>query len=169
MSVAGIVKPVTLKWDVRLYPTRGYSSHDFMRNAGREIASQGKATQIYILGDYDPSGQDIIRFSSEMIRKYAREVDPGVDIEFKTIAVTVEQIHKWNLPRHPSKESDPRYRKDGISQAVELEAIPPNRLRDLLEHHIIRHLDPGELEALRRNERLERQTIRDLAKGGWKL
>ena len=169
MSVAGIVKPVTSKWDVRLYPTRGYSSHDFMRNAAREIADEGKPTRIYILGDYDPSGQDIIRFSSKMIRKYAAEVDPDVEIEFETAAVTEEQIRDWNLPSHPSKESDPRFKRDGIDQAVELEAIPPVQLRELLEECITQHLDGDELEALMKVQRLERQTLLDLAKAGWKL
>jgi hypothetical protein len=169
MSVAGIVKPITREWDVRLYPTRGYSSHDFIRTAGREIAVEGKRTQIYILGDYDPSGRDIIRFSSETIRKYAREVDPAVEIEFKTLAVTEEQIHKWNLPAHPAKESDPRYRVDGICQAVELETIPPTQLRNLLKRNIMKHLNASELKALKRTEDLERQTIQNLAKGGWKL
>jgi hypothetical protein len=169
MSVAGIVKPVTSRWDVRLYPTRGYASHDFMRNAAREIARDGKSAQIYILGDYDPSGRDIIRFSSEMIRKYAREVDPDVNIEFETLAVTEGQILEWDLPSHPSKESDPRHKRGGIDYAVELEAIPPAQLRDLLEENIVQHLDPDELEALERVESLERQTMLDLAGGRWKL
>jgi hypothetical protein len=167
MSIAGVIKPITSKWDVRLYPTRGYSSHDFMRNAGREIASGGKPTQIYILGDYDPSGQDIIRFSSKMIRKYAGEVDPDVDIEFEHLAVTEEQIQKWNLPSHPSKPTDSRHKRSGIDQAVELEAIPPARLRQLLEEKILSHLDADEVERLQAVEEAERETLIEIAER-WK-
>jgi hypothetical protein len=60
MSVAGIIDHVTDKWDIPLYPGKGYSSHDFLRSAARDIAYNGKPATIYLLGDYDPSGRDIL-------------------------------------------------------------------------------------------------------------
>jgi hypothetical protein len=96
MSVAGIIDSETGRWDVLLYPGKGYSSHDFLRSAARDIADEGIDTVVYLLGDYDSSGRDIIRFVSKAIREYADEVDPSVNIDFQTVAVTERQIAEWS-------------------------------------------------------------------------
>src|SRR5262249_8631393 len=134
--------------------------------AAREIAFGEKATRIYMFGDYDPSGRDIIRFISEEMRGYAAEVDPDVDIEFEVAAVTADQIDKWDLPGHPAKTSDSRYSRYGISHAVELEAIPPDRLRGLVRNCITSHIDPGAYQRLKEVEKAERETLLSIARGG---
>ncbi len=166
MSVAGIIDSVTDRWDVPLYPGKGYSSHDFLRSAALDIAGCGKPTLIYLFGDYDASGRDIIRFVRETLREYAHEANPRAVIDFEVVAVTEEQISRWNLHGHPAKRTDSRYARYGIDRAVELEAIPPDRLRDLVGACITRHLDPGALARLRIVEDAERETLRKLAEGG---
>lgn len=163
LSVAGVIKSVTDEWDVPLYPGKGYSSHDFLRNAGRDIAHRGKPTVIYLLGDYDPSGRDIIRFVRKMLREYADEVNPGVRIDFRDVAVTQRQIVEWDLPSNPAKTTDSRQRRSGIDQAVEIEAILPTRLRELTGGLIESLLDPGEVERLKAVEVAERDTLRRIA------
>jgi hypothetical protein len=163
MSVAGIIMDETEKWDVPLYPGKGHSSHDFLRTAARDIAFGGTDTIVYLLGDYDPSGRDIIRFVTKMLREYAAEVDPSVSIDFETLAVTEEQIVASSLPSHPAKETDPRMSSYRITEAVELEAIPPNRLRELVRDAITRHLDPGALDRLHLIEQCERELMFDVA------
>lgn len=166
LSVAGIIERETTRWDVPLYPGKGYSSHDFLRSAARDIASTGRDTVVYLLGDYDSSGRDIIRFVCRALREYADEVDPDVSIEFETIAVTEEQISDWKLSSHPAKSSDSRQARYGITRAVELEAIPPDRLRELVRAKVASHLDPDALERLRVVEAAERATLIEIAEGG---
>jgi hypothetical protein len=166
LSIAGVIDGVTDKWDVPLYPAKGYASHDFLRTAARQIALSGKPTEILMLGDYDPSGQDIVRFVQQTLREYADEVDPDVEIDFLTVAVTEQQIADWALPSHPAKTTDSRHRRYGIDQAVELEAIPPDRLRDLLEEDILALLDRDEVKRLLAIEAAERETLSAIAKGG---
>jgi hypothetical protein len=167
MSVAGIIDDVTDEWDVPLYPGKGYSSHDFLRSAARDIASSGVDTMVYLLGDYDPSGQDIIRFVSKSLRDYAAEVDLSVRIYFQTVAVTEQQIVDWGLPGHPAKKTDSRHRRYGIDHAVELEAIPPDRLRELVRDRITSHIDPEAYRRLMAVEEVEKDTFRRIAEGGW--
>ena len=152
MSVAGIINDETSRWDVPLYPGKGYSSHDFLRSAAHDIANGGKDTIVYLLGDYDSSGRDIIRFVSETISEYAEEVDPSVAIDFQTVAVTESQISQWSLPSHPAKKTDSRHARYGIDHAVELEAIPPDRLRTIVRECIAQHLDPDALRRMRRKD-----------------
>jgi hypothetical protein len=82
--------------------------------------------------------------------------------------VTEQQIAEWSLPSHPAKTTGSRHRRYGIDQAVELEAIPPARLRQLLGDLIASLLDPAEVERLRRVEEAESETLLTLAeRGGW--
>jgi hypothetical protein len=168
MSVAGIIDQVTDEWDVALYPGKGYSSHDFLRTAARHIAVSGKPTTIYLLGDFDPSGRDIIRFVTKMLHHYAAEVNPKVEIDFETVAVTEAQIIAWKLPGHPAKKTDSRYQSYGIDHAVELEAIPPASLRSLVQQCITQHLDQDEVQRLERIADEQRATLRKIVEGGFK-
>src|SRR5262249_12778932 len=145
---------------------KGYSSHDFLRSAAHAIADTGKDTVVYLLGDYDPSGRDIIRFVCETLREYADEVDPSVGIDFQTVAVTERQITEWSLPSHPAKKTDSRHARYRIDHAVELEAIPPDRLRSVVRDCISRHLDPAALRRLEEVEAAERETLLAIAEGG---
>jgi hypothetical protein len=159
MSVAGIIMDETDRWDVPLFPGKGHSSHDFLRTAARNIAFGGVGTHVYLIGDYDPSGQDIIRFVTQMLHKYAAEVDPSVSIDFETLAVTEEQIAAWSLPTHPPKKKDTHSSRYKIAEAVESEAISPNRMRELVRGAITRHIDPGALDRLQLIEQGERETM----------
>jgi hypothetical protein len=167
LSVAGIIEPETRAWDVPLFPGKGYSSHAFLRAAARDMASDGRPAIVYLFGDYDASGRDIIRFVQGTLREYASEVDPDVTIDFEVAAVTEQQIVDWNLPGHPAKKSDSRYSRYGIDHAVELEAIPPDRLRGLVRDRITQHIDPEAYRRLKEVEAAERETLLSLAEGGW--
>jgi hypothetical protein len=79
------------------------------------------------------------------------------------VAVTVEQIDKWNLPSRPTKTKDTRAKKFGRATSVELDAIPVDRLRALVRSRIKRHVNKKRLKALRRDERRDRKFIRRVA------
>jgi hypothetical protein len=166
LSVAGIIKPETIAWDVPLFPGKGYSSHDFLRSAARDMARDGRPALVYLFGDYDASGRDIIRFVRRTLGEYAAEVDPDVTIDFEIAAVTEQQIVDWNLPGHPAKKTDSRHSRYGIDHAVELEAIPPDRLRRLVRDRITRHIDSDAYRRLKEVEAAERETLLSLAKAG---
>jgi hypothetical protein len=162
LSIAGVIADETDQWDVPLFPGKGYASHDFLHSAAVDIAERGRPTIIYLLGDYDPSGQDIIRHVRDNLRRYA----PGADIRFEVAAATPEQIERWNLPGHPPKAKDSRRKRYVIDQAVELEAIPPKVLCELVKDLITRHVDIDVYNRLMAVEEAERQTLLSIAERG---
>ena len=83
------------------------------------------------------------------------EFAPEANITFETVAVTPEQIAEWDLPTRPTKKRDSRSKrfKGG---SVDVDAIPPDRLRKLCEKCIERHVIPELWERSRRIAEAER-------------
>jgi hypothetical protein len=156
-ALSGVVYPVTSLFDVPLMIVRGYASLSFLHEAAEYIAGLDVPAYIYHLGDYDPSGQDAARAIEESLREMA----PDAEIHFERLAVTPGQIAHWRLPTRPTKETDSRSKGFG-AVSVELDAIPPGRLRALVQVAIERHLPPDQLEVLRVAEKSEQGLINGL-------
>jgi hypothetical protein len=76
---------------------------------------------------------------------------------FKRLAVTALQVYDLGLPTRPTKQTDSRAQSFG-GGSVEVDAIPPTLLRQIVEDAITEHIDP---EALRITQVAE-QSERDL-------
>jgi hypothetical protein len=153
-ALAGVLYQVTADWDVPLMVTRGYPSLSYLHNAAEQIAAWERPAFLYYFGDYDPSGCDITRAVEEGIREFAG----GAEIGFERVAVTREQIRDMGLPTRPTKTSDSRS-KGFEGESVEVDAIPPGTLRDLVADCIQRHIDLDALTALENVEEMERATL----------
>ena len=75
------------------------------------------------------------------------------------IAVTEQQITDWDLPTREPKRKSAADRKWPHDLACELDAIPPDLLRDLVETYINLHLPQDKLEVLKAAEESEREII----------
>ncbi len=153
-ALAGVVLPLTDKYDVPLMVSRGYASLSFLHSAAETISQMKRPACIYHLGDFDPSGVDAGKKIEQTLRNFA----PEAEIHFERLAVTMAQIIEWRLPTRPTKQTDSRAKSFG-DLSVELDAIEPGRLRALVEEAILRHLSPTELEALKVAEESERETL----------
>jgi hypothetical protein len=156
-ALAGVVLPVTALYDVPLMVARGYASLSFLHSAADYINTLDVPVYIYHLGDFDPSGVN----AGEAIERTLREMAPAAEIDFERIAVNPDQIAAWGLPTRPTKKSDSRSKGFG-DISVELDAIEPNRLRELVELVIQRHLPPDQLATLKAAETSERTLIAGL-------
>jgi hypothetical protein len=155
-ALSGVLYEVTEEWDVPLMISRGFSSYTFIRGAAETITQVRKPTYVYYFGDHDPSGLKIDETIERDLRLYA----PKAEIHFKRVAVTEQQITELNLPTRPTKTKNNTHAvgwKGGNS--VEVDAIPPNTLRQLARDCIERRIDPRALEMTRLVEELERKTL----------
>jgi hypothetical protein len=150
-ALAGTIYDVTEQYDVPLMVARGYSSITFLHAAAEAITGHGKPAYVYHLGDFDPSGQDAAAHIERKLREYA----PGVPIHFEELSVTEKQILDCDLPTRPTKKSDTRS-KNWKGDSVELDAIEPNRLRQIVRAAIERHISPQRLAVIEEAERSER-------------
>jgi hypothetical protein len=158
-ALSGVLLDVTMRWDVPLMVTRGFSSLSFLYGAAETIAQAGKPAYLYYFGDRDPSGVAIDRKVEQELRALA----PTAEIHFERVAVTPEQVVTLGLPTRPTKTSDSRSRTfEGDS--VELDAIDPDTLRQMVEDCIVRHVDQEARRRVALVERTERMTLVELAR-----
>src|SRR5262249_5856772 len=145
-----------------LYVSRGFPSATYMFEAAEALKRIDKPKYIYYLGDHDASGISI----EETIRRRLDEFGVSID-GFERIAITLDDIQTYNLQPLPVKTSDKRhkgYTEKYGTQTIELDALPPNVLRERIVEAVERHIQRDEWERLLKEEEIEQETIRNIAK-----
>lgn len=158
-ALAGVILDVTAEWDVPLMVTRGYPSLSYLYEAADALQDQGKPCYLYYFGDWDPSGVDITRCVRDGLREFA----PDVELTFRRVAVTMEQVEYWGLQTRPTKKGDKRGAFEGDS--IEVDAISPDKLPDLVRTCIELHVDLARLARLQTVEEAERETLLRVIEG----
>ncbi len=165
-ALKGVLIPTVVdECGLGLHVTRGFASITYLQEAAEDIELDGRPTYVYVLTDFDPSGITI----AEKVESELVERAPLSEVEVERLAVNREQIERWNLPTRPTKASDTRARRFQEShgtESVELDAIPPDTLRNLVKDAIEEHMDSWHLQQLRLAEREERSVLRQLFSSG---
>ncbi len=158
-ALAGTVLEVTNPYDVPLMAAKGFSSETYLYEAAQAIVGEDKPAYIYAFFDRDPSGGH----SAKHIERKLREFAPNAEIHFELVGVTEQQIVDWKLPTRETKRGKNAHAKNFVGDSCELDAIPPDRLRDLVSLCIDRHIDRGRLAALQAAEGSEREALKMFA------
>lgn len=162
-SIAGVIEGECRELAVDLYPSGGFSSLTLAYQSANGINWEfenngGKPVTVYYIGDYDPAGV-LIDVSIE--RELRTHLHAGVDLTFRRIGITAEQIELYELPSKPRKSGDRRALH--IERTVEAEAMPAGIMRALLREHIEALLPDGALDVTRVAEQSEREHIERMA------
>lgn len=162
-ALAGIFGAICEELKVTTYPCRGYSSVTMLKDAAerfRKAVESGRDPLILYFGDFDPTGQDIERNVRETIRD---TFDVPIDVE--RIALNREQIDAHELPPQPAKSSDARYDtfvEEHGDMAVELDALPPDTLKELVRDAVNERFDRDHFEDnVKPKQTEEREQIRE--------
>jgi hypothetical protein len=165
-ALAGSLWDVTSDYDVPLMISRGMPSLTFLHGSAQAIARAAKHDKqsfIYQLGDHDPSGVLIPQTIERRLREMCERLDcPAPQV--KRVALTKQQIERYQLPTRPTKRAGNRHAAGFVGRSVELDAMPPRVLRDLVRKVIEKHISPAAIVALRKAEDSERALLR--ASGG---
>lgn len=139
-------------YSVPVYSCSGFDSlsgkYELKESTWRAFAYQGRRTVVLHLGDHDPSGESI--FNDGLVRDIhaflAEDVshkDPRDVADFERVALIEEHVERYSLETEPPKATDSRTAnwKGAATGACQLEALPPDKLAELLEAAITRRLD----------------------------
>lgn len=97
-----------------------------------------------------------------MVEQNIREFAPSADIHFDRIAVTPAQITEFGLLTRPTKKTDSRA-KNFEGESVEVDAIPPKSLRQMLRARVEGLVDRRALDILNVAEESEKTILKHLA------
>ena len=130
--------------------SRGVSSATFLHMAV-EAANDaydrhGVTSVVVLLFDYDAGSAR----AATSIRRTLRGARRSADRVPAHRRSRRGRIEEWNLPTRPAKRSDPQAASWGPI-AVELDAIPPNQLRALVEAEITNRIEPHAWNLARRS------------------
>ncbi len=158
-ALSGVLKRITSHYHINLMVNRGYSSCTAMHDAYKRFQKQedeGKEVYILYLGDYDPSGLDMIRDIRERLEEF------GVNLIVKPIGLTRKQIDKYNPPSNPAKITDPRakwYIEEYGNTSWEVDALNPKTLHQLVKNNVERLIDMNLFEKKLHKEKLDKKKL----------
>jgi hypothetical protein len=159
-SIAGVIQDDCRELAVSLYPAGGFSSITLAYQSAEAINSwcEGKPAVIFYIGDYDPAG---VLIDVVLERELREHLDPNVELVFKRISITKEQIAAYDLPAKARKETDRRALH--IVETVEAEAMPAGIMRTLLRDEIEALLPPDALSVAKVEEESAQTYFENLA------
>ena len=101
-----ISRIATDKYGVTVAVNRGYGSFSFIKEGAERLSRfVDKSIHILYFGDFDPSGEDMVRDLQKRIMLYGA---PTATVH--KIALTKDQVKAWKLPSAPVKNSDKKLR-----------------------------------------------------------
>lgn len=163
-ALAGVLEPVCNEWDVPLLPARGYPSATTLREfAKQRILNSRQQIVVLHLGDHDPSGMDMSRDLAERLSLFSRE---RVNIDFRRIALNMDQVEEQSPPPNPAKATDTRfekYREQFGDESWELDALSPAYLNELVETELQSLVDQDLWDARTHKIELVRMRLQALA------
>ena len=139
---------VARPYGVPVASSGGFDSTTSKHDTGRWLAGFGRALVLHI-GDHDPSGEHIYSSLDEDVRAFAEGY--GGDVEFHRLAVTSEQVDRYELPTSPPKPTDHRSFAD--TRTTQAEALDPETLAELVESAIVESIDVEAYEQALDDER----------------
>jgi hypothetical protein len=175
-ALSGVLSRVTNKYHIPILVNRGYSSASAMFDSYQRFRNAYKNNQrikILYLGDYDPSGVDMIRDINDRIVEFAKgeygfdDVESEILFGFSVtpIALTREQIKFYNPPPNPAKRTDPRAKKfielHGAT-SWEVDALKPEVLNQLLTDAITDNIDIDQYNEIVSREEADKDSLRSL-------
>jgi hypothetical protein len=160
-ALAGVIGDVAEEYDVPVLISKGMPSLTQLYGTACEICradEAGKQSYIYQFGDHDPSGVLIPQTIERRLNELCEKLDCSRPI-VERVALTEEHIVEFNLPTRPTKRERNSHANTFEGESVELDALPPGILRDMVREVIERHISEHELKTLRIAEDSERELL----------
>lgn len=144
-ALSRIFEKLAWRYCIRCVTCKGFVSATFVNDyvvRAKKAQAQGQRPVVLYFGDFDPSGVKMFETTQDSMR-YEHNLE---DIEYRRIALNLDQVETYELPVNFNaiKEKDtrtPEYRKKYGDIAVELDALHPKLLKELTEEALADVLD----------------------------
>lgn len=163
-ALAGVLAPIAQDYHITLMVNRGYSSASAMMESAQRLIHRGDAKRpvILYLGDFDPSGEDMVRDIQARLMEFGV---PGWT-SVRKVALTWDQIGEYKPPPNPVKRNDSRssdfIAKHGGS-SWEVDALPPKDLDLIVRTTINAYVDKAAMTKSIEEENIIKAKIKKFA------
>jgi hypothetical protein len=162
-ALTGIIEEVSWIYCVRIVVCKGQISSTFLNDyaaRARKAIRHGQNPVILYFGDQDPTGARIPVAIKQNLLKYH-----NLDIHLDRIALNMNQVEEYQLPQSIDaiKTKDPNYKwyvKQFGDIAVELDALHPEKLQELVKYGLGLYLDIEDMQQQQRIEGRERDKLK---------
>lgn len=190
-ALEGVVGQTARALDIDFFSCRGYASQTSMHDHAQRLRgyiAKGQHPIILHFGDHDPSGIDMSRdikdrlngfliqdwLNNNMKAKGTVKVKdiledirqtcgyPGIQV--KRIALTMEQIKRYNPPPNPAKATDARYKgyqEEHGEESWELDALEPRVIDRLIRSEVESYRKEDRFNFLLKREQTERELLQE--------
>jgi len=163
-ALSGIFSSITSQLGCGLIVGKGYNSYTQIHDLAKQLEEYDDTTKKIVMlyfADFDPTGKDIVRSLKERLEKKC----PWMIFEHHLIALTEQQIKDYNLPPAPTKKTDSRaaqFIERYGDVAVELDAIEPIQLKDLIKNNVLKFFDESIHSKVQNEIEMNRAYIKEL-------
>jgi len=160
-ALAGVLRPLAEKHHVTMMVNRGYSSQSAMYEASKRFMRRqedGKELTLLYLGDFDPSGEDMVRDIADRMQMF------GIALNVRKIALTMDQVRQYNPPPNPAKIKDPRaagFIAEHGASSWEVDAINPTELRGIITRELDACIDKFRMTKIINQEGHDKARLRE--------
>jgi hypothetical protein len=172
-ALSSVLMPIASQYHITYCFNKGYSSASAyydLQNRVRDKLKAGKKVILLYLGDHDSSGVDMIRDIKDRITEFLTSGDEYIaldNFDVVPVALTWEQIKKYNPPPNPAKLTDPRagkYIAKYGSTTWEVDALKPDVMIRIVDNAILKYIDVDKYNAVIEREDEEKQKLIEFAK-----
>lgn len=163
-ALVGVLEKVCTRLDIPYLSCRGFISQSSMWEAAQRFIGEednGKETFLIHLSDHDPSGIDMSRDIQDRFTMFRS------NCQVRRIALTMDQVERYNPPPNFAKEADSRhagYVEKYGTDSWELDALDPRTITRLIEDAVEDLTDEDRREALLEEQEIHRANILKVAK-----
>jgi hypothetical protein len=158
-ALSGIFEDALDTYGVTCNVGRGYDGWSSIHNAGERYQEEPNVVTVLYFGDFDPSGEDMVRSLQERLSFFWDAV------EIVKCALSMGDIDQYQLPPDFTKTTDTRraafVEKYG-DVAVELDALPVDVLVARLISEVEARMDLDALAAVHDAEEEDRARLREI-------
>jgi hypothetical protein len=150
-SLAGVLRATVAEYLCPIVATAGQSSGSLLAVEVAPLLREDPSREVVYLGDFDFQGDDIENATRRRLEGHVSE-----DLEWERLALTAEQVKKYELP--VIEKTDHRFRPPRRYEAVETEALRQEIIVGLVQERLDSLL-PQPLENVRVREANERREV----------
>ena len=154
-ALSGVFEQVLADYGITLNVGRGYDGWDSIHAAAMRFGT-GKGITVLYYGDFDPSGEDMVRSLQERLAFF------GCVPEIVKCALTLDDVQRYNLPPDFAKKTDTRaaaFIEKWGDMAVELDALPPDVLQTSLKNEVEKRMDLAALADVKLQEAADKEAL----------